>query len=164
MYLPGPFPNLSFQQDPINGAQLAGSWGTRETFVAVVTTNLPIIFPLLRAWLRPFFGSVLRSSRKTYKTPTGLRTIGGGIAGNPNSRQRRAPTSNTITANLTFTESEERMINDVKMQNLKVYAITSSSQEPAPNEIVISSEIEVTAEDRNALDSQHQARSAHEAW
>jgi hypothetical protein len=34
-------------QDPINGAQLAGGWAVRETFVAVVTTNLPMVYPLL---------------------------------------------------------------------------------------------------------------------
>ncbi|KAL6866266.1 hypothetical protein ACO1O0_002373 [Amphichorda felina] len=35
--------------DPVNGSQLAGSRAVHETFVATVTTNLPMIFPLLKA-------------------------------------------------------------------------------------------------------------------
>lgn len=35
-------------QDPINGAQAAGSWAVRETFVAVVIGNIPMIYPLTR--------------------------------------------------------------------------------------------------------------------
>lgn len=34
--------------DPVNGAQQAGSWAVRETFVAVVIDNLPMIYPLCR--------------------------------------------------------------------------------------------------------------------
>ncbi|KZM23365.1 hypothetical protein ST47_g5499 [Ascochyta rabiei] len=35
-------------KDPINGAQAAGSWACRETFVAVVIGNVPLIYPLTR--------------------------------------------------------------------------------------------------------------------
>jgi hypothetical protein len=35
-------------KDPINGAQAAGSWACRETFVAVVIGNVPMIYPLTR--------------------------------------------------------------------------------------------------------------------
>ncbi|KAJ4412784.1 hypothetical protein N0V91_000546 [Didymella pomorum] len=35
-------------KDPINGAQAAGSWACRETFVAVVIGNIPMIYPLTR--------------------------------------------------------------------------------------------------------------------
>jgi hypothetical protein len=31
-------------EDPIGGAQAAGSWAVRETFVAVVVANLPIVY------------------------------------------------------------------------------------------------------------------------
>ncbi|RDW64599.1 hypothetical protein BP6252_10250 [Coleophoma cylindrospora] len=34
--------------DPLRGAQKAGSWAVRETFVAVVVGNLPMIYPLIR--------------------------------------------------------------------------------------------------------------------
>ncbi|KAH9230535.1 hypothetical protein K456DRAFT_1898110 [Colletotrichum gloeosporioides 23] len=45
--------------DPVNGASQAGSWAVRETFVAVVTTNVPMIFPLIRRWFSPIFGTVV---------------------------------------------------------------------------------------------------------
>ncbi|KAK2051988.1 hypothetical protein LY76DRAFT_527541 [Colletotrichum caudatum] len=44
--------------DPINGAQQAGSWAVRETFVAIVTSNVPMIFPLVRRWLSPILGTI----------------------------------------------------------------------------------------------------------
>ncbi|KAK3364876.1 hypothetical protein B0T24DRAFT_598204 [Lasiosphaeria ovina] len=37
--------------DPFNGAQQAGSWAVRETLVAVVTCNLPMVFPLVNRWV-----------------------------------------------------------------------------------------------------------------
>ncbi|KAK0744065.1 hypothetical protein B0T18DRAFT_439717 [Schizothecium vesticola] len=43
--------------DPINGAQQAGSWAVRETFVAVVTSNMPMVFPLVIRWGRPLIGT-----------------------------------------------------------------------------------------------------------
>ncbi|KAL2192432.1 hypothetical protein P885DRAFT_72988 [Corynascus similis CBS 632.67] len=39
--------------DPINGAQKSGSWAVRETFVAVVTSNLPFISPLIARCFQP---------------------------------------------------------------------------------------------------------------
>lgn len=67
-------------QDPIHGAQLAGEWGTREAFTSVVTTNLPMIFPLLKPSFKPLFGSALPSNKTNSKHPTGLRTVGKGGA------------------------------------------------------------------------------------
>ncbi|KAK4150035.1 hypothetical protein C8A00DRAFT_37367 [Chaetomidium leptoderma] len=52
--------------DPINGAQKAGSWAVRETFVAVVTSNVPMISPLIARCLRPIIGS-LRSTSSSNK-------------------------------------------------------------------------------------------------
>ncbi|EXJ81491.1 hypothetical protein A1O3_07784 [Capronia epimyces CBS 606.96] len=36
-------------KDPVGGAQQAGSWAVRETFVAVVVSNLPMVYQGLRA-------------------------------------------------------------------------------------------------------------------
>jgi hypothetical protein len=44
--------------DEVNGAQQAGSWAVRETFVAVITSNLPMIFPLVNRWGKPLLGSI----------------------------------------------------------------------------------------------------------
>ncbi|KAI5455663.1 hypothetical protein BGZ63DRAFT_418190 [Mariannaea sp. PMI_226] len=38
--------------NPLKGAEQAGYWAVRETFVAVVTTNLPIVFPFIRSKLK----------------------------------------------------------------------------------------------------------------
>lgn len=34
--------------DPVGGAQAAGSWAVRETFVAVIIGNLPMVYPYVR--------------------------------------------------------------------------------------------------------------------
>ncbi|KAL8350212.1 hypothetical protein RB598_005512 [Gaeumannomyces tritici] len=44
--------------DPINGAQQAGSWAVRETFVAVVTSNIPMIFSVVRRFTGPIFSTI----------------------------------------------------------------------------------------------------------
>ncbi|KAF9871151.1 hypothetical protein CkaCkLH20_11320 [Colletotrichum karsti] len=153
--------------DPVNGAQLAGTWGTRETFVAVVTTNLPMIFPLLRTWLKPLWPSMLRSSKKTYKTPTGFQTIGGGNGQyGPRSYDRRTnPSSaNAITTNATFTESEERIMKDVKLQDIKGSSVSPTPGSKPPNGIVVSNEIEVTTEDRTSQFVEQRPQRVHEAW
>lgn len=59
-------------QDPVNGAQKAGSWAVRETFVAVVTSNLPMISPLIARCFRPIIGSLRSlssSGNKGSRTP-----------------------------------------------------------------------------------------------
>ncbi|VBB84447.1 Putative protein of unknown function [Podospora comata] len=58
--------------DPINGAQQAGSWAVRETFVAVVTSNLPMCVPLINRWGRPILGTL-----KSLKSTTGRMTRSG---------------------------------------------------------------------------------------
>lgn len=118
-------------QDPVNGAQLAGSWAVRETFVAVVTTNLPMIFPLFKLWLSPLFGSLLTSMRSQQKltdkeSRSDLRTFGGGSKQSWRRRGGGPPTANPIT-NITFSESEERMVDEVKMHDLKGWSETSTT-------------------------------------
>ncbi|GAO13090.1 hypothetical protein UVI_02024520 [Ustilaginoidea virens] len=142
--------------DPFHGAQQAGEWGTREAFVAVITTNLPMLFPLFRVWLTPFCGNLLRSSKKSCKTPTGFVSIGGGgPASTP--RNRSGPrTANPITENMTFSESEERIVDDVKLENVQ-------KEYKPPNTIVVSNQVEITHSNRNG---QLDARTApgHEQW
>ncbi|KAL8424020.1 hypothetical protein RB596_004019 [Gaeumannomyces avenae] len=207
--------------DPVNGAQLAGEWGTREAFTCVVTTNLPMIFPLLRQWLGPLLPSFLRSSRytsgntKKYETRPGFRTIGGGdgkggglggggcgISGSGEARtpRRTKGSGNPVESNISFTESEERMMGGgggggiaaggVKLQRLSrigmavtsphqqgvavagVYSpttrtVTASEREddvalPRGNNIVVSSEVEVTSD--RASNGEQRPQRPHEAW
>ncbi|KAL6701621.1 hypothetical protein J3F84DRAFT_355343 [Trichoderma pleuroticola] len=108
--------------DTANGAQLAGSWAVRETFVAVVTSNLPMLVPMLKMLIGPFIGSILSSRRSTQKledaTPKDLVTFGGS---SKSWRGRGPPTANPIT-NITINESEEHIVQDVRMQDLKVWS------------------------------------------
>ncbi|OIW32605.1 hypothetical protein CONLIGDRAFT_712899 [Coniochaeta ligniaria NRRL 30616] len=104
--------------DPINGAQQAGSWACRETFVAVVTSNLPMIFPLLRRFFSPLLGTLRSLSSKVtgYGTSTSRSAAGAGgehyKLEDKNPRRGQGPrTANPIT-NFTFSESEERIVED----------------------------------------------------
>ncbi|RMY63172.1 hypothetical protein D0865_00005 [Hortaea werneckii] len=96
-------------KDPIDGAQLAGSWAVRETFVALVTTNLPMIYPFFAKLLGPWFNAWLSTVRPTQKSDDmpgmqgELITIG---QSGPSSKGRR---SHPIT-NITYNESEERIV------------------------------------------------------
>ncbi|KAI2643214.1 hypothetical protein GGS21DRAFT_536713 [Xylaria nigripes] len=112
--------------DPVGGAQVAGSWAVRETFVAVIATNLPMIFPLVSAWITPLLSSIARSMRSgTYeksadgKFRRSIATFGGSIGHGRNGHGRNPRTANPLTG-LSFTESEERMLSQgqVKLQDL----------------------------------------------
>lgn len=122
---------MPLSQDPVNGAQLAGSWAVRETFVAVVTTNLPMVFPLVKTLLSPILGSLLTSMRsinnKLDGTPKDVNTFG--ASGNSR-RGRGPPTANPIT-NVTFSESEERIVGEFHMQDLKTWSESSSGNPPS---------------------------------
>lgn len=140
--------------DPIMGGLLAAEWGTRETFVATITTNLPMIFPLLKTWLLPFVPSTCFSSNnnnKAYKSPSGgFVTIGGGggTGGGASSRNRRGTSThgNHDTADLTFDNDSEEFIvkggGDIRLADL-----------PSPggkNDIVVKHQVSVTTEDRRS--------------
>ncbi|KAF7114202.1 hypothetical protein CNMCM5793_007780 [Aspergillus hiratsukae] len=142
--------------DPIGGAQLAGEWGNREAFVAVVTTNLPMVFHLFKSWLSRLFGSAFGSSEKTYK----FQTIGGKAGESSNQNRRVPPTVHPISANLTFSESEERIVDDVEMGNLKSFGSHDTGGEHPSGGIVVSNQIEITHEDRRSQLSGHDQRRA----
>ncbi|KAH1808447.1 hypothetical protein KXX19_009669 [Aspergillus fumigatus] len=79
-----------------------------------------------------------------------LVTIGGG-AGESSSRKRRAQrTVHPISANLTFSESEERIVDNVKMNDLEAFGAPSTRRDHSPGGIVVSNQVEITHEDRNS--------------
>ncbi|KAK5989604.1 hypothetical protein PT974_07858 [Cladobotryum mycophilum] len=141
--------------DPVNGAELAGSWGIREAFTAVITTNLPMIFPLFRSLLGRLIYASTNSSRNIQKSPIGLRTIGGG--GGSQSGGRLAPRSvNPLTDNLTCNGSQEWIVNDVKMQTLETSASTSAPRDGqcdmgTGNQLQISHDGRSQSSNQNAL-------------
>ncbi|KAI0403698.1 hypothetical protein F4802DRAFT_570704 [Xylaria palmicola] len=106
--------------DPVNGAATAGSWSVRETFVATITSNLPVVFPLFRIWFSPVIGALSSSASYVKKSSRAssreLYTFGR----SPRNLGRRGVvrTANPIT-DITFNESEERMVNGIAMQSLE---------------------------------------------
>ncbi|KAF4913891.1 hypothetical protein CGCVW01_v010791 [Colletotrichum viniferum] len=105
--------------DPVNGASQAGSWAVRETFVAVVTTNVPMIFPLIRRWFSPIFGTVvstlpLSNTNNKYgsKGPNLPQPKGIKLDDVPDSKNRkkgRQPFSQYPITEITGTGSEEHL-------------------------------------------------------
>ncbi|OAA82314.1 hypothetical protein LEL_01859 [Akanthomyces lecanii RCEF 1005] len=116
--------------DPINGPQTAGVWGVRESFVATVVTNLPIVFPRLKVLFKRHLTPILslRSSRSGHSA-TGFRTIGGGDGnGGAGVRHRRNPPQSVypLPTKLTVTQSAEQLVDEgIELQ---------SGKSPAPSE------------------------------
>jgi len=48
--------------DPVNGAAQAGSWAVRETFMAAIIGNIPMIYPLFARTVAKLHSSVLSSA------------------------------------------------------------------------------------------------------
>ncbi|GJC96105.1 hypothetical protein ColKHC_04931 [Colletotrichum higginsianum] len=112
--------------NPVTGAQQAGSWAVRETFVAIVTTNIPMIFPLVRRWLTPIFGSITttlsrgtnnrygNSKRSNLPAPGSIKlgevTDGGSSIGGSGARKKgRQPFSQYPITEFTLSGSEEHL-------------------------------------------------------
>jgi hypothetical protein len=110
----------------------------------MVVTNLPMLFPLLKAWLKPLFGNAL-SSKGTSKHPSGFRTIGGGDGASSVGAGRRRPNTSKahMTSSTSFSESEERIVNNVKMQNLEVSVGSAGSTRPPSKGIMVSNEFQI---------------------
>lgn len=85
----------------------------RETFVAVVTSNLPMISPLITRLFRPLIGS-LRSLSSTQNKASGLsRSLGGKsramMLQDKNPRRGMGPRSVHPIPNFTANDSEEQI-------------------------------------------------------
>lgn len=125
-----------------------------------------MVFHLFRVWLTKAFGSKFGSSQKTSaKSPSGgFRSIGGG--GDYSRRKGGSGSTDPNTINMTFTESEERMMQDVKMQTLKTYPAptTTPSETPSSSAIVVSNQIDITHENRSSRASDQAVQSSREVW
>jgi hypothetical protein len=123
-----------------------------------------MIYPLLKTWLKPLFNSVLSSNQTAVKHPPGFQTIGGGD-GTPGAGRRRKGTSSKshVTGSLSFSESEERIVNNVKMQNLQVSARPAESTSRPSKGIIVSSEFQIANDDISQKDD-HNTGYVHESW
>ncbi|EWC44270.1 hypothetical protein DRE_01096 [Drechslerella stenobrocha 248] len=113
--------------DPVGGALAAGSWACRETFVAVVIGNIPMIYPL--------FMRGISSAKKMYATGS-VRTYGSNKSqgtvlelprynNNPNGKKKgQYSVGRTI---LDATESEERIMRGEAIKSEVSYEVKSTT-------------------------------------
>ncbi|TGJ85436.1 hypothetical protein E0Z10_g3300 [Xylaria hypoxylon] len=154
--------NIPSSKDPVNGVVLAGEWGTREAFVAIFTTNLPMIFPLVRQWLSPVFGSAIWSNQKSYALNEGVQTIGSDSRGRK--RNTREFPVNLFTTNPSATGSQEQMVQDFPLQSLKISAEPCTHSYKS-NAVYVTNQIDVVHEDvGDRSDGQKRRQRIHEDW
>ncbi|KAI9673615.1 MAG: hypothetical protein M1817_002252 [Caeruleum heppii] len=90
-----------------NGAQQAGSWACRETFVAVVIGNIPMIYPLFTRCMRKLGATQMFSSH-------GLSDQSGSSLGKPRFERKSSGKPRFLhplsTTNATASDSNDRII------------------------------------------------------
>jgi hypothetical protein len=119
-------------------------------------------FPLIKTWLRPLLASLSRSTDQ-HKTPEGFRTIGGGVGGNnPHRRGTQSARGPNPLTNVSFTESEERIVNGIKLQNMAVAAPAAQGNQQNGRSIVVMTGFDIS-EDRTSQ-HEHSATRIHEPW
>lgn len=104
--------------DPKNGAPLSGNWGLREAFVAIITTNFPVVFTLIKGMLGPAFKSV--GTTDQYNKAKASSRAGGGAqldtfgssSKDRRSRKVRDGTNRMTTTQMLFSESEEKIVKE----------------------------------------------------
>lgn len=131
--------------NPIEGAQNAGSWAVRETFVATVTTNLPIVYPLFHKLLTMVLDTLpgtKRSTRPYSDKPRDFMTIGG------SGGLKRNPTISYPISKATFSESEERIMGVVHLQDVGKKG-SSDSMAARKDDQGIQKQVEVTVARRD---------------
>jgi hypothetical protein len=125
-----------------------------------------MLFPLLKAWVQPLLSSVLSSTGTSSKQhPSGFRTIGGGDGLSSGVAPRRKPASSKkpVSDTLSFSESEEHIVNDVKMQNLAAH-IGPAAPTPQQSTAVIASNESKTVDDEISQSGDQNAKHVHETW
>ncbi|UPL03547.1 hypothetical protein LCI18_014481 [Fusarium solani-melongenae] len=155
--------------DPVNGAQLAGSWAVRETFVAVLVTNLPMLFPQLKKWAVPLVARVA-SSLSTSRNPSSSRAESrfSNITSLDTWRRKSRRSSRPISINPPRNnESEVTIIDEINLPEAELQPTTSeeahttTKEDPAPR---IQLHIEVSVlEETETHDRRASARSGNYA-
>lgn len=103
--------------DPVNGAAQAGSWAVRETFVAAVIGNIPMIYPLFARTVAKVQSSVLSSAlggSSNKHSMGGSHNMAGGDSMKPSKPARRK--MNLMSIGLTTLgggDSAERIVDNV---------------------------------------------------
>jgi hypothetical protein len=125
-----------------------------------------MLFPLLKAWLKPLFSSALSSTGAASKRPSGFRTIGGGAGGSSGAGQRRKHSSlkQHVTDNLSFSESEDQIVNNVKMHDLGAYAGSAAPSHRPSKGIVVSNEFKIVEDEISQNGDQNAKYVTQESW
>ncbi|KAF5025614.1 hypothetical protein F66182_2316 [Fusarium sp. NRRL 66182] len=140
--------------DPVNGAQLAGAWAVRETFVAVVTTNIPMLFPTLKKWAVPIVGraSSPLGHRRDSKSASTESRFSGCISMDA-WRRKAHRSSRPVSSNR---ESVVRIVETVELSCMMLDPGISKPETSKPRDEVTSSGLQYQA------DIEAQAEGAHE--
>jgi hypothetical protein len=92
----------------VRGAPVSGQWAVREAFVAVITTNMPMVFTLFKHLLGPTFRTTQRTGPSEDKLGTPMSDMNGSRT---SKKPRASAVANPTMTNMIFSESEERMVN-----------------------------------------------------
>lgn len=121
--------------DPLTGAQQAGSWAVRETFVAVIIGNLPMVYKLFRLASKSTVETI-RSQRGTHHnlddgtgkhgSPSYLygKGYGGRSAQNSQLSKKSRFLHPLSMRNATMSESEE----DLQMETIKEHGVVMTTE------------------------------------
>lgn len=137
-----------------------------EAFVAVFTTNLPMIFPLFKTWLAPWFVS----SSQSYKIRSGFNTIGGGSGGSGGGesagrkRNMRGPPSVNPLTTLSLNNSREQMVASViPLQELEISGAPAAPGHSS-NVVYVSKQFDLTTEDDGVRKGEPKAQRVYKHW
>ncbi|KAF4344239.1 integral membrane protein PTH11 [Fusarium beomiforme] len=131
--------------NPNTGPQQAGSWAVRESFVAVVTANLPSTWGWMRQKLRPIFGSLLSSNVISSKYKAGPEPGSIMLADGDGSNWKRS-NGKSIRSNNGIGSAHDRNEHSVYIHG----GGEASSDEIIPSMPGITKEVEFTVEETDA--------------
>ena len=131
-----------------------------------------MLLSLIRTILKSVFGDAFASNSKPYKRPTGFKTFSDGN----NSAQSRglakrrygntpwnSKSDDLASTTPTFNESQERIVDHIKMQSLNNVYTGPQNRPPPPNGIVVASEVRIT-QDRASQISDRRMRGEDVRW
>jgi len=126
-----------------------------------------MVYPLIHMFLGRHIStwvSTMRSTHKTNENTGDIVTIGGGNL-DPKAQRHRAPKGNNPMTNVTFSESEERMVGIVEMNDLKSWSETGSGKDGAQShnitkDVEVAVVTEVRDRDEEEDDEQRQRQQA----
>ncbi|CAG9946063.1 unnamed protein product [Clonostachys rosea f. rosea IK726] len=110
-------------KNPVDGPREGSAWAVRESFVAVVTSCLPMIWGWLKIKLKPFLGSLLSSQSKKNGPEPGSIMLGDTNDGSAwRSGNRTHTTSRSITTRVM--PAAERSSSDLSLNPKALGGIT----------------------------------------